>query len=163
MAPAHHAHGDDRAVVNQWLQYLSRRTGIPLALNDDGICAVGHESGLDCVVEAPGDGSVYLRVGILPWEPEADPDLAERCLIGQFMGRDTHGASFGVDPIDGELVLWQERPLVALDETSFSLLVVQILDTAVQWRSGLPAAQEKADLEAAINAERPSDFAMLKA
>lgn len=163
MASAHDAHDDDTIVVNDWLEYLGGQTRLVLCLDDEGVCAIGHQSGLDCVVEAPGDGSVYLRVGILPWEPEAHPDLAERCLVAQFMGRDTHGASFGVDPVDGQLVLWQERPLISLDEKSFCQLVVQILECAAHWRSGLPAAEEDAERAASIDADRPADFSMLRA
>jgi len=158
-----HVQGNDAAIVNRWLQYLGEQTRLSLALDSDGVCAIGHSSGLDCVVEAPGDGSVYLRVGILPWEPEVHPDLAERCLVAQFMGRDTHGASFGVDPVDGQLVLWRERPLASLDEGSFCRLVVQILECADHWREGLPAAEVRAKQAAAIDADRPADFSMLRA
>ena len=156
-------HGNDTAVVNHWLEYLGRQTRLALRLDDEGVCAIGHQSGLDCVVEAPGNGSVYLRVGILPWEPEAHPGRAERCLIAQFMGRETHGASFGVDPVDGQLVLWQERPLSCLDEKSFSHLIVQILECAVHWRSAIPAADEHARHIALVDSDRPADFSMLRA
>jgi hypothetical protein len=161
MTSAHH--GEDAAVVNHWLEHLGRETRLALRLDDEGVCAIGHESGLDCVVEAPGNGSVYLRVGILQWEPEAHPGRAERCMIAQFMGRDTHGASFGVDPVDGQLVLWQERPLISLDEVSFCRLVVHILQNAVHWRSAIPAADEHAEHVASVDAERPNDFSLLRA
>lgn len=163
MALADNALSDDATVVNQWLEYLGQQTRLALRLNDEGVCTIGHQSGLDCVVEAPGNGSVYLRVGILPWEPEAHPDQAERCLIAQFMGRETQGASFGVDPEDGELVLWQERQLTTLDEMSFCRFVVQILECAVHWRSAIPTANEQAEQTASIDADRPLDFSLLKA
>ncbi len=156
-------HGSDTAVVNLWLDYLSRQTHLYLRLDGEGVCTIGHRSGLDCVVEVPGDGSVYLRVGILPWEPEAYPGLAERCLLAQFMGRETHGASFGVDPVDAELVLWQERTLNSLDEKMFCDLVVQIFESAVHWRSAIPAAEEYAGQAALVDSDRPADFTILRA
>ncbi|HVZ42972.1 MAG TPA: type III secretion system chaperone [Ramlibacter sp.] len=157
------SHGNDATVVNQWLDAFGRRTGLALRLDDEGVCSIGHACGLDCVIESPGNGSVYLSVAILPWEPEAHPDLAERCLVAQFMGRGTHGASFGVDPIDAQLVVWQERPIVTLDAAGFAHAVMQLLETAVHWRSGLPAAEEEAERAAAIDAERPAHFNMLRA
>ena len=163
MASAHLTPRDDRALVNEWLAYLGGLTRLPFHLDDDGMCTIGHASGLDCAVEVPGDGSLYLRVGILRWEPETYPDMAERCLVAQFMGRETHGASFGVDPVDGQLVLWQERPLGSLDEKSFCLLVARLLESAARWRTDNPAAEEAADRAAAIDAQRPADFSLLKA
>jgi hypothetical protein len=163
MVSTQFANSNDTAVVNNWLEYLGRQTRLTLRLDDEGVCAIGHQSGLDCVVEAPGNGSVFLRVGILPWEPEAHPHLAERCLVAQFMGRETQGASFGVDPVDGQLVLWKERRVTSLDEKSFCHLIVQILECAVQWQSGLPADEAEAEHTASIDADRPADFSLLRA
>lgn len=162
MGMASHGNEEDWTLVNHWLQELSRRTGVGLRLDDEGVCTIGHESGLDCVVEVPGNGSVYLRVALLPWEPEENPHMAERCLLASFMGVNTGGAAFGVDPVDAELILWQERPLVSLNDASFYHLVTQILDNGVLWRLNLTAAQQAAALESADEHRAPLDFSTRK-
>jgi len=160
MGKASGASGNDRALVNQWLEDLGRLSRVDLHLDADGVCTIGHESGLDCAVEVPGNGSVYLRVALLPWEPEDNPDMAERCLLGSFMGISTGGAAFGVDPMDAELILWQERPLVCLDEVSFANMVAQILDNSVRWRRDLEAAEEEATRDDTHERRPPLDFSM---
>ncbi|MRD46863.1 hypothetical protein GHT07_06220 [Caenimonas koreensis DSM 17982] len=162
MAKNRRVHRDDKALVNHWLQHIGRQTRVGLALDHDGVCTIGHDSGLDCCVEVPDNGSVYLRVALLPWEPEENPDLAERCLLASFMGIGTGGAAFGVDPLDAELVLWQERPLSCLNEASFAALVVQILENAVRLRNDLAEAEYEASREALSQLRSPTNFSMLK-
>ncbi|MBC7602183.1 MAG: type III secretion system chaperone [Ramlibacter sp.] len=163
MGKTRRIHGDDKSLVDHFLQYLGRQTRVKLHLDRDGVCTIGHDSGLDCCVEVPGNGSVYLRVALFPWEPEENPDLAERCLLASFMGIGTGGAAFGVDPLDAELVLWQERPLSCLDDASFSLMVAQILDNAVRLRNDLAEAEEAAARDTAHDRRPPANFAFLKA
>ena len=160
MGKTRRAGGDDRALLNLWLTHLSRASHAHLQLDDDGICTIGHESGLDCAVELPGNGSVYLRVAMFPWEPETNPDLAERCLLASFMGIETGGAAFGVDPIDVELVLWQERSVGSLDEAGFSRLVTQLFDNAVRLRKELGDAEAAAKRDTAHERRPPLDFSM---
>lgn len=160
MGKTRRAGGDDRALVNDWLQHLGRQSRVRIQLDDDGVCTIGHESGLDCAVEVPGNGSVYLRVAMFPWEPEENPDLAERCLLASFMGIETGGAAFGVDPMDAELVLWQERPLSSLDEAGFAQMVARLLDNAVRLKKDLSEAEAQAARDTAHERRPPLDFSL---
>lgn len=125
-------------LVNQWLAALGARAGLALRLDEEGVCGVGHVSGLDCAIEVPegGDG-VYLRTALMPWPPRQPQRIAEHCLEAQFMGLGTDGASFSIDPRDGDLVLWKAVPVAVLDATALEHLVVSFVDAAAQWRDDL--------------------------
>lgn len=128
----------DRVLVNHWLQGIGAKTGLALALDDHGVCAVGHASGIDCALEIPdGEARVYMRAPLMPWRMGEHPLVAEACLAEHFMGMRTSGASFAIDTEEGELVLWKSWALVALDEDRFGQLVVGFLETAAAWRAEL--------------------------
>lgn len=127
-------------LVNQWLAALGARAGLALRLDEEGVCGVGHVSGLDCAIEVPdGSDSVYLRTALMPWPPRQPQRIAEHCLEAQFMGLGTDGASFAIDPRDGELVLWKSVCVAVLDEAALEHLVVSFVDAAARWREDLLA------------------------
>ncbi|MBL0420132.1 type III secretion system chaperone [Ramlibacter sp. AW1] len=139
---------EEQARVNAWLRSLGAKTGLTLQLDDSGLCAVGHDCGLDCAIEVPdGHGMVYLRVPVLPWPSGGQPHvLAEHCLEASFLGMQTGGACFAVDRQDAELVLWTSRPLTALDENSFLAWVLALLETAAEWKQKLDEVYRTADV-----------------
>lgn len=124
----------DRQLVAGWLAVLRGGAAEGLRLRDEGVCAVGHVSGLDCAVEAPGDGSVYLRTPLMPWRAGADGDLAERCLALHFLGLQTDGACFAIDRDEAALVLWTAWPLSTLDGPAFIGRMAAFMETAARWR-----------------------------
>lgn len=126
---------EGRAIVSLWLRRLGEGAQMTLALNEEGVCGVGHGSGIDCAIEVPQDGaSVYLRAPLAPWPPEQALEVCEHFLTASFFGMGTEGASFAIDPRDRELILWQAVPLAVLDEAAFADLLFRFLDTAAWWR-----------------------------
>lgn len=137
---ATHAGSQEQQTVNRWLLALGRATGLRLQLSEQGLCAIGHASGVDCAIEVPGGADVvYLRTPLRDWHDNEVPGLAEFCLSEHFLGLRTQGASFAIDRDEAELVLWLSRPLSALDEASFGHWLVQFLDAAVHCRQQLDA------------------------
>ncbi|HSW16231.1 MAG TPA: CesT family type III secretion system chaperone [Ramlibacter sp.] len=125
---------EDHVLVNHWLRGLNAKTGLHLRLNDQGVCAVGHASGLDCAIEVPdGRGVAYLRIPLMPWAGSPST-LAEYCLTEHFMGINTEGAAFAIDREERELVLWTARRLSSMDEQRLGRLLVELFDTAVRWK-----------------------------
>ncbi|TFZ01506.1 type III secretion system chaperone [Ramlibacter rhizophilus] len=127
---------DDQQRVDRWLRALGQKAGLPLALDAQGVCAVGHASGLACAVEV-GAGEVFFRVPLMDWEPGHSASLAEFCLGEHFLGLATSGASFAIDRDEAELVLWRSMPLVVLDEASFAAALMDLLEAASHWREQL--------------------------
>lgn len=129
---------DDRSIVDSWLRSLGRILGWPLSLNVQGVCTIGHASGLECAVEVPDEGGcVVLRAPLMAWYPERHQALAAHCLKQQYLGLRTQGASFGIDEEDAELSLWQVMPVAGLDEAGFQGLVARFLDQAAYWQDEL--------------------------
>ncbi len=129
---------DAQALVNGWLAALGAKAGLALRLDEEGVCGVGHVSGMDCAIEVPdGGNSLYLRAPLVSWPPRQAQRIAEYCLQAQFLGLETDGASFAIDPRDGELVLWKCVPLAVLDEESMATLVVAFIEAAARWRESL--------------------------
>lgn len=135
--PMHHPL-DDRTLVNGWLRQLGTQARMSLQLDDQGLCGIGHASGVDCVVEVPDrSGRLYLWSPLLPW-PGLHPQLiAERCLGAHFLGAQTGGASFALHPSGTELMFWQIHPIASLDESRFATAVIEFIQQAAQWRDNL--------------------------
>jgi len=130
-----------QALVNTWLAALGARAGLALRLDEEGVCGVGHVSGMDCAIEVPdGGSSVYLRAPLMAWPPRQARRIAEHCLEAQFLGLETDGASFAIDPRDSELVLWKSVPVATLDEAALASLVVGFIEAAARWRESLRRA-----------------------
>lgn len=129
---------DERTLVNGWLRGLGLQAHLSLRLDEQGLCGIGHTSGIDCVVEVPDQaGRLYLWSPLMPW-PCLHPQLiAERCLGAHFLGVQTGGASFALDPSGTELMLWQMHPLAVLDEGRFASAVIEFIEQAAQWRDNL--------------------------
>lgn len=126
---------DPRSLVSQWLARLGAAAGLSLRLDEDGVCGIGHASGIDCAIEVPEEGgSVYLRAPLIDWPPGHPGRTAEFCLEAQFLGLGTDGASLAIDPRERELVLWMAVPVSTLDAGAMESLVVRFLETAVRWR-----------------------------
>ena len=135
---------EDQILVNLWLRGLSAKTGLQLRLNEQGVCAIGHTSGLDCAIEVPdGRGRVYFHIPLMPWAG-APAALAERCLSENFLGINTDGASFAIDRDEGQIVVWITRRLETLDEAQFGKLLVDFFETANHWRQELLAFCQRA-------------------
>ncbi len=129
--------GADHVLVNHWLRGLSAKTGLQLHLNEQGVCAIGHTSGLDCAIEVPdGRGRVYLHIPLMPWAG-SPASLAEHCLGENFLGINTDGASFAIDREEGQIVAWITRRLETLTEVSFCTLIVDFFETAAERRREL--------------------------
>jgi len=132
-------HANETHIVNSWLGDLAHQIDTPLMLNEYNVCAIGHVSGIDCIIEAPAThGLVLLRAALLPW-PRPEAQAAERFLELHFLGLKTGGASFAIDAEERELVLWMSRRLAALDSNSFSSMVAEFLEQAAWWKNTLLA------------------------
>jgi len=128
---------EEHVLVNGWLGELSLRTGLSLRLDTDGVCGIGHASGLDCAVEVPaGSGRMVLRIPLMA-VPQATPELWEHCMVENFLGVGPECATLAIDPAERELVLWGLRSLDTLDANRFADWLVAMLETAQASRADL--------------------------
>lgn len=132
---------DEHDVVNNWLRILGARVQINLQLDHDGMCAIGHLSGIDCALEVPeGCGKIFLRAPILSLDLCNEATL-RFCLAQHLLGINTAGAVFAIDQKDNAMVLWQTRDLAGLDLESFAMMVVEFFEAADHWRYELDSLQ----------------------
>ena len=137
--------GEEREEVDRWLARMGEQAGFHLQLDSEGVCAIGHSSGVDGAIElAEARREVFLRVPLMPWPPARPEVLAAQCLQAHFLGIDTGGGSFAIDPAGPELVLWMSRPLDGLGAQAFATWVVQFLEAAGRWREVLLALDTQA-------------------
>jgi len=129
---------EQHAQVNRWLRRLGELAGFAPELDAEGLCAIGHRSGLECAIEVFGPhGEVVVRVPLMPWPPARPEAVASQCLQAHFLGIDTVGASFAIDPAGAELVLWKSAPLDSLDAERFPAWLDELFEAALRWRDAL--------------------------
>ena len=134
--------GMQRERINQWLAEIVPH--LNLKLDAQGVCSVGHESGLDCAIEVPESAAIVcLRIPVAPLTTLTNTQLRQ-CLATHLFGHATGGAAYGIDEEEEELVLWRTVGLAGLDAAGFAAILVQLFDTAhdsALWlRGGSPAA-----------------------
>jgi len=126
-----------RAIVDAWLRQPDIARNVDLCLDEDGVCVIGHASGIDCVVEVPLDQpTLYLSAPLLPLAA-LDDGLLRACMSAHLLGRATGGATFAIDLDDDQLVLWRANPIAALDGPGFVAGLVEFFTLASQWRARL--------------------------
>lgn len=153
---------DEHDVVNNWLRILGARVQVSLQLDQDGLCAIGHLSGIDCALEVPeGCGKVFLRAPLLSLDQCGEATL-RFCLAQHLLGINTAGAVFAIDQKEDAIVLWQTRDLAGLDLESFAMMVVEFFEAADHWRYELDALQRppEAVVAAANSGQRINEFAL---
>lgn len=148
-----------RARVDQWLAELI--PDLNLKLDAEGVCSVGHDSGLDCGIEVPESAAqICLRIPVAPLATLGSAQLRQ-CLASHLFGVGTHGALYGIDEATDELVLWRTLDLAGLDATGFAAALLHLFDTArdsASWlRSGasLPALPATTTATTAATAATP--------
>ena len=128
---------DEHKKVNDWLRILGDRVRLSLKLDEEGLCAVGHLSGIDCALEVPeGCGKLYLRAPLLPLGTNSEAAL-RFCMSKHFLGVSTGGAIFAIDPQDDMIVLWQARDLEGLELETFAVLLIDFFEAAQHWKDEL--------------------------
>ncbi len=126
--------GDEHDVVNFWLRTLGDRVRLAIKLDDNGLCAIGNLSGIDCALEVPQDcGKIYLRAPLLALD-QCSEAVLRFCLSRHFMGIQSAGAIFAIDEKDSAMVLWMARDLTSLDLESFALMLVDFFEAAEHWK-----------------------------
>jgi hypothetical protein len=158
---------DDRKRVNAWLHQSAIRSHLEIELNDEGLCAIGHASGIDCALELPeGSGKLYLRAPLLSLHQVSATSL-RKCLAEHLLGVRTGGAIFSIDEQEDCLLLWQDASIAQLDAQSFAQWLVDFLRTASFWQEQLltlpaaPASAAAATNPASASAVAPTDHQIL--
>jgi hypothetical protein len=118
--------------IEAWLQALGDTIGVPLTLNEQGLCAFNYDGMLDLVIEVTVAATLlFLYTPIISSRhTENNEALYEQLLKLNYPGRQTPAAAFALNRRSGEIVLCLVRPLSQLDQPGFFALIQDFLESA---------------------------------
>lgn len=120
--------------LNAAITHLGEALNLPdLQLNDDGFACIASDDFEVCLLAQPADDTLLLfsRVGPLPETPDAA--LMQRLLEGNLLTRETAGATLGIDPDQGWIVLSRVIDPATWDLARFEGTVVDFLEVVGYW------------------------------
>lgn len=129
--------------VNDLLSEFGASRGlIGASLDDSGVCAFEYQELLDMVLELSSDGATLHFYSPLCEVPAGEreaflTELLERNLLCA----QTNGATLAVDARENQVVLCFNQPVESLDPATFSTLMENFLDTAINVRTDLDSVR----------------------
>lgn len=127
-----------RTVVSEMLRELESKIGATgFRLSEDGVCAFSCDNLPRVVLECPDEGPLlYLYAAVSPDLPK---DRVREVLAAGFLGRETAGAAFALNPASGELTLWRALPAASRTPEEVMEAVSLFVETAGEWRARFTA------------------------
>ena len=133
--------------------------GIPDMQPDEfGCCCINvGDTAFHVLVSPEGDTvTVFTEIGELP--DDVEPEVLRQMLAANYFWSGTRGATLGVQPETGAVVLAQRLPLESVTVAELERLMKQFVEVA---ETGIPGvagpASEEADGDAAVDEPFPSD------
>ena len=121
---------------------FGREAGVSLALGDSRTAALAfegrptvqfeHDPSIDCL-------HCYVVIGTFPSEPKRATALAHRMLQANAFGRDTDGATLGLDA--GEIIMSRRIELARADTSLLRSVVESLVVIAGRWQARLYEAE----------------------
>ncbi len=123
------------------LANIATRTGLPIALDGNGSCAIRYGEGLELALTALRDGEeVLLHTPVQFAHPNDPAGQFRRCLEFSLYGSRSQGASVGLDA-DGWITLWRRLSLEGIDGHGLEGEIVGFAAAADALRSELAPGQ----------------------
>lgn len=127
------------SVINGWLKELALvlNGDGSLSLASDGVCAIGHESGLVLIIENPVDSpNIYFYTSLmtLTGDPGFDYGLMKKALLLNQFGLKTLGGTLSYSSELNSIVLTFIQPIGDCDEKKFIEIFKEFLTTAIRLR-----------------------------
>lgn len=114
--------------------------GTPITLNEAGTAALVFEDGPTLNLEHdPGSDTLqcYVVIGPAPTDPDQRQAMFRQLLVANLFGRDTDGATLGLDETTGELVLSRRLELPRADTAWLRTTIESMATVAAQWQQRL--------------------------
>jgi hypothetical protein len=143
-----------------------------LGLPQEGIDGVSGEASfrvddqIDLTLTLTADGRfLWLKALILMAADPAHAALHERIATANYAGALTGGGALGLNPVNGEVLLFQELPATRCEASDLQTVVARFVDAAIRLKSDLsdeagPAAGSTAAPSSApaSDFQRPTDW-----
>jgi len=115
-----------------------------MGLPEEGIDSVSAEATfrvddqIDLALALTADGRfLWLKALILLAADPANSALHERIATANYAGALTGGAALGLNPVNGEVLLFQELPVAHCDAADLQSVAARFIDTAMRLQSAL--------------------------
>ena len=137
------------------LAALGRKIDFPdLSFDENGLCRLRFQQRYVIDLKVVENG-IWLMAFFGPLPADTTSSFLRRLLQAQFMGYDTGGASFSVNPDSEELTLSLFCPSGGYDSNSFVEQVGNFVDALARWSGVDPEREESAS---ALPESSPTTF-----
>lgn len=122
---------------------FGQEAGVPLALGESGTVALAFEGGPTVQLEHdPGADALhcYVVIGQAPADAARGAALCRQLLQANAFGRDTDGATLGLDEGTGEIILSRRLELARADAAWLRATVESMVAVAQAWQQRLADA-----------------------
>lgn len=140
---------------------FGQETGAALSLGESGTVALAFKAGPTLHLEHDPQLDAlhcYTVIGQAPADAARACALFRMLLAGNAFGRDTDGATLGLDELTGEIILSRRLELDRADTAWLRAVVESMVSVALAWRERLAEAGQAA---APVSAPPPlSDFGL---
>ena len=129
------------------ISLFGQEAGVALALNEAGTASLAFESGPVLHLEHDPQADAlhcYVVLGQAPADPMRRHDVFRRMLAANAFGRDTDGATLGLDEVTGELLLSRRLELPRADTAWLRAVVESMAAVAADWQGRLDGTAQDA-------------------
>lgn len=127
----------NRKIVNSCLQDLGNVLNTELSLDEEGVCAIQHDSGLVLIIEIPTHSSLvhfYTALQPLTGNEIKDYELLEKAmLLNQFTIK-THGGTLSLTPELNSIMFSLTQTIENCEEDGFIEPFNRFITTAIELR-----------------------------
>ncbi|MFC4297796.1 type III secretion system chaperone [Castellaniella hirudinis] len=129
--------------VSSLISLFGQEAGVNLTLSEAGTASLAFESGSVLHLEHDPQADAlhcYVVLGQAPADPMRRHDVFRRMLAANAFGRDTDGATLGLDEVTGELLLSRRLDLSYADTACLRAAVESMVAVAADWQGRLNGA-----------------------
>ena len=123
------------------LKELLNSVGLPLTATDGTETTLRIDDRLTLELALTADHEhLTLRAVVGHLDPDADTARVREIAVANYAGATTGGGALGLNPVNGEVLLFRETALRQLDAALFETLLSRFIDAACLWQDVLNAA-----------------------
>lgn len=148
------------------ISLFAQETGVDLSLSEAGTASLIFESGPALNLEHDPQLDVlhcYVVLGQAPADPMRRHEVFRQMLAANAFGRDTDGATLGLDEVTGELLLSRRLELSRADTAWLRTTVESMAAVAADWQTRLNGSTPEAASDASsplVSSVMPPDFGL---
>ncbi|HAO32696.1 MAG TPA: hypothetical protein DCQ84_07070 [Candidatus Competibacteraceae bacterium] len=135
--------------IRDALAELGQQMGLPITLNEQGVCRLVFDQRFTVDIEASADrDTVHLYSVLCPIPPEDRESFYERLLEANLFGGGTGGAWFAVDALHNEVLLNRALTMANTDYQDFVGILESFVNHLESWEGKIDSGELNRPAEA---------------